>query len=202
MTSHRLQLSRPAVITAIVSAIAGVATGVALYLHRSDQIEPHVTGTDAWLPHLVVLAVVATWFAVASRRSPLGWKVIFAPLGRPIAARIRATFRSGFNPLILLRCLAVAFLVLLEAYTAWRIGEQVFAGLDPNFIANAWGGPSYPGAMFCHYLDGALLYPICHVLLRWVTVHVAPAADRDDRGRPLRSRFLRRKHAHGSSHTR
>lgn len=37
-------------------------------------------------------------------------------------------------------------------------------------VRNAWGGPSYLGAMFCHYLDGALLYPICHVLLRRVTV--------------------------------
>jgi hypothetical protein len=24
--------------------------------------------------------------------------------------------------------------------------------------------------MFCHHLDGALLYPICHVLLRRITV--------------------------------
>ncbi|MGX6607899.1 hypothetical protein ACWKSP_38105 [Micromonosporaceae bacterium Da 78-11] len=174
MTNHRPHLSRPAVVTATVSAIAGLATGVAVYLHRADQSEPHVAGTEAWLPHLVVLAVVATWFAVASRRSPSGWKVIFAPVGRPITARIRATFRSGFHPLILLRCLAVAFLVLLEVYMAWRIGEQVFAGLDPNFTSNAWGGPSYLGAMFCHYLDGALLYPICHLLLRSVTVPVTP----------------------------
>lgn len=174
MTNHRLQLSRPAVITATVSVIAGLATGVAVCLHRAEQVEPHVAGTDAWLPHLVVLAVVATWFAVASRRSPFGWKVIFAPIGCPIAGRIRATFRSGFHTLTLLRCLAVAFLVLLEVYMAWRIGEQVFAGLDPSFINNAWGGPSYVGAMFCHYLDGALLYPICHVLLRSVTAPVTP----------------------------
>lgn len=174
MTNHRLQLSRPAVITATVSAIIGLACGVAVYLHRADQIEPHVAGTSAWLPHLVILAVVATWFAVASRRSPFGWKVIFAPVGRPVTARIRATLRSGVHPLNLLRCLAVAFLVLLEAYMAWRIGEQVFAGLDPSFTSNAWGGPSYPGAMFCHYLDGALLYPICHVLLRSVTVPATP----------------------------
>ncbi|MET8266216.1 hypothetical protein ABZU92_19730 [Micromonospora arida] len=177
MTNHRLQLSRPAVITAAVSATAGLATGVAVFLHRSEQIEPHVNGTSAWLPHLVVLAIVATWFTVASRRSPFGWMVIFGPVGRPITARIRATFRSGFHPLILLRCLAAAFLVLLEVYMAWRIGEQVFAGLDPNFINNAWGGPSYLGAMFCHYLDGALLYPICHVLLRKVTVPAGPTAE-------------------------
>ena len=59
----RLQLSRPAVITAAVSATAGLATGVAVFLHRSEQIEPHVNSTSAWLPHLVVLAIVATWFS-------------------------------------------------------------------------------------------------------------------------------------------
>jgi hypothetical protein len=172
MTNHQLQLSRPAVVIATVSLIAGLASGVPRYLNRSDTLETQVAGTAAWLPHLGVLAVVAVWFAVASRRSPLGWKVIFTPLGRPSAARVGATFRSGFGVLALLRCLAVAFLVLLEAYMAWRIGFQVFAGLDPNFPRNAWGGPSYLGAMFCHYLDGALLYPICHVLLRRTTVSV------------------------------
>src|SRR3954454_2229401 len=114
MTTNRLQLSRPAVITATVSAVVGLGSGVAVFLNRSEQIDPHVAGTEALLPHLGVLAVVAIWFAVASRRSPLGWKVIFAPLGRPVAARIGATFRSGFGVPALLRCLAVAFLVLLE----------------------------------------------------------------------------------------
>jgi hypothetical protein len=179
MTNNRLRLSRPAVITATVAVVAGLASGVVRYLNRSEQHEQQVPGTEAWLPHLVVLVVVAVWFAVASRRSPLGWKVIFAPLGRPIAARIKATFRSGFDALSPLRYLAVAFLVLLEVFMAWRIGKQVFAGLDPNFGRNAWGGPSYLGAMFCHYLDGALLYPICHILLRWSTVPVnaGPATD-------------------------
>jgi hypothetical protein len=170
MTTHRLQLSRPAVIAATVSTIAGLASGVMTYLNRSERLERQIAGTEAWLAHLVVLAVVAVWFVVASHRSPSGWKVVFAPLGRPIASRIKATFHSGFGPLSLLRGLTVAFLVLLEVYLAWRIGKQVFAGLDPNFCRNAWGGPSYLGAMFCHYLDGALLYPICHVLLRRVTV--------------------------------
>lgn len=42
-------------------------------------------------------------------------------------------------------------------YTPWRIGEQILAGLDPNFTVNAWGGPTYLGAMACHYLDGILM---------------------------------------------
>ncbi|GIE74055.1 hypothetical protein Aph02nite_00050 [Actinoplanes philippinensis] len=172
MTNHRLQLSRPAVVIASVSLIAGLASGVVRYSHRSGTLEPQIAGTEAWLPHMGVLAVVTVWFVVASRRDPLGWKVIFTPLGRPITARIGATFRSGSTVAGLLRCLAVAFLVLLEVYLAWRIGLQVFAGLDPNFPRNAWGGPTYPGAMFCHYLDGVLLYAICHTLLRRTTVRV------------------------------
>lgn len=167
-----MELSRVAVATAAVCTTIGLASGVAWYLNRDLEIERHSPGTEAWIPHLVVLAVVAVWFFVASNRSPLGWKVIFSPLGRPMAARIAATFRTA-NPL---RWLAVAFLVFLEMYMAWRIGEQVFAGLDPNFTHNAWGGPSYLGAMFCHYLDGALIYSICHVLLRAATV--SPVATR------------------------
>ncbi|MFY1624020.1 hypothetical protein [Micromonospora sp. WMMD735] len=194
MTNHRLHLSRPAVITATVATVAGLASGVVTYLNRSPQLEPQIPGTEAWLPHLVVLAVVTVWYVVAARRSPLGWKVVFTPLGRPIAARIGATFRSGLGVVGVLRGLAVAFLVLLEVYMAWRIGKQVFAGLDPNFPRNAWGGPSYLGAMFCHYLDGALLYPICHVLLRKVTVPARPAAAAPDRmtgqGPRIRERAL------------
>ena len=45
----------------------------------------------------------------------------------------------------------------LLIYCAWRIGEQITAGLDPNWTVNAWGGPSYFGAMACHYLDGLVL---------------------------------------------
>ncbi|GAA3394078.1 hypothetical protein [Cryptosporangium minutisporangium] len=164
--------NRFSVTVAAVATFAGLLSGVARYLGRSDEAERHVPGTEAWLPHLAVGVVVVVWFLIASRRSPLGWRVILAPVGRPIAARIAATFRS----LAVLRWPVVAFLLLLEVYMCWRIGFQVFAGLDPNFTTNAWGGPSYLGAMFCHYLDGALLFPVCHVLLRWATV---PSADRE-----------------------
>ena len=166
-------LSRPAVLVAATAATVGLASGLSWYLNRDEEINPHTPGTEAWIPHLVVLGVVAVWFWFAARRSPQGWKVILAPLGRPIAARIAATFRAGFGPLNLVRCLVVAFIVTLEVFMAWRIGQQVFAGLDPNFVHDAWGGPSYLGAMFCHYLDGALLYPVCHTLLRAATVKAA-----------------------------
>jgi hypothetical protein len=50
-------------------------------------------------------------------------------------------------------------------YSFWRVGEQVTGGLDPNFTANAWGGPTYLGAMACHYLDAALIIAVSAWLL-------------------------------------
>ena len=47
--------------------------------------------------------------------------------------------------------------VALFLFCFWRAGVQVTAGLDPNFTVNAWGGPSYAGALACHYLDLFLL---------------------------------------------
>ena len=38
------------------------------------------------------------------------------------------------------------------------------AGLDPDFTANAWG-PTYLGAMACHYLDIALVVGVSGWLL-------------------------------------
>lgn len=60
--------------------------------------------------------------------------------------------QAGLWRLILFVTLAVLLLFL-----CWRAGVQVLAGLDPNFMVNAWGGPSYLGAMACHYLDLAVV---------------------------------------------
>ncbi|MFI5959670.1 hypothetical protein [Cryptosporangium sp. NPDC051539] len=167
-------LSRPAVTVAALFLAAGVASGAALYGRDPDKA--HVDGTEAWIPHLVITALIAVWFVLAARRSPYGWRVITMPLARATSQRVAATFRAVAIPAGLLRCLAVAFLLFVEAYTTWRIGAQVIAGSDPNFTANAWGGPSYLGAMYCHYLDGALIVATCHVLLRAVTA--GPSRDR------------------------
>jgi hypothetical protein len=58
------------------------------------------------------------------------------------------------------------------AYGCWRIGEQVTGGLDPNFTADAWGGPTYLGAMACHYLDTGLIMAVCAWLLDRILVAV------------------------------
>ncbi len=63
------------------------------------------------------------------------------------------------------RTAAALPLLMVIAYSFWRIGEQLTGGLDPNFTVNAWGGPTYLGAMACHYLDGALIIAVSAWLL-------------------------------------
>jgi hypothetical protein len=59
---------------------------------------------------------------------------------------------SAAVPLLLALPAAALFL-----YCFWRAGVQLTGGLDPNFTVNAWGGPSYAGALACHYLDLSLI---------------------------------------------
>ena len=60
-------------------------------------------------------------------------------------------------------------------YSFWRVGEQVTGGLDPNFTVNAWGGPTYLGAMACHYLDAALIIAVSAWLLDKILLPAAAA---------------------------
>ena len=68
---------------------------------------------------------------------------------------------------------------------ASRIGEQVTGGLDPNFTVNAWGGPTYLGAMACHYLDAALMIAVSAWLLNMI-LPPAVAAEGSTVARPAR----------------
>src|SRR5262249_14748529 len=79
---------------------------------------------------------------------------LLSPLGRPAARRLVRTTRSGLSePAAFGRAVLVLALAGLFLYGLYRAGEQVTAGLDPNFTVNAWGGPTYAGAMAVHYLD-------------------------------------------------
>jgi hypothetical protein len=46
-----------------------------------------------------------------------------------------------------------------------RLGAQVIGGLDPNATVNAWGGPSYLGALLAHWLDGIVGFYVAAFLL-------------------------------------
>jgi hypothetical protein len=155
----------------------GIATGLISYLNRSPAREAHAPGTSAWTQHLVVAAVACALYGVARWRHGRrpgrgrGRLLLLAPLGTIAAARLAATMRPmSWRPVAALPPLAMI------GYSFWRIGEQLTAGLDPNFTANAWGGPTYPGAMACHYLDGGLIIAACAWLLDQILLPATAAA--------------------------
>jgi hypothetical protein len=175
MTNNAHTVSRAANVSSVISPVArqisplltvsaigvtavGVATGFLRYLDRSPIRESTAPGASAWGQQLAVAAVACALYGVARwrhvRRLGRGSRrlLLLAPLGRHAAARLMAAARPASW-----RTAAALPLLAVVGYCCWRVGEQVTAGLDPNFTANAWGGPSYLGAMACHYLDVALI---------------------------------------------
>lgn len=172
--THHLGSSSPDIrrISPLLSACAGaflglgLVTGLIEYLHRSPAREVHAPGTSAWTPHLIEAAMACALYGVAWSRHRRrfgrgsGRLLLLAPLGAAAASRLMVTMRqSSWRTVAALPPLAFI------AYGFWRIGEQVTAGLDPNFTVNAWGGPTYLGAMACHYLDCLLIMAACAWLL-------------------------------------
>ncbi|HYK68131.1 MAG TPA: hypothetical protein VEV45_09315 [Streptosporangiaceae bacterium] len=160
------QLSALLCAAAASAAVAGIATGLATYLHRSPIRHAHVPGTSAWVQHLAIAAAacalygVVRWRRARRPRRGTGRLLLLAPLGSSAASRLAATMRQ-----VTWRSAATLPLLAVIAYSFWRAGVQVTGGLDPNFTVNAWGGPTYLGAMACHYLDGALIIAVSGWLL-------------------------------------
>jgi len=151
------RLSRPIVLTCVALFAAGLVSGLALYARRSDAVEVHHGDTAAWTVHLVLTALAVAVVVVLAARGRLA-SAVRAPFTRAAAERVRLTLRRAVrSPGAAVRAVVSLPFAVLFLYGFSRAGEQVFAGLDPSFTANAWGGPSYFGAMYCHYLDGALL---------------------------------------------
>jgi hypothetical protein len=160
-------------------AAVGIAIGVIRYLQRSPIRDAPVPGTSAWAQHLIAGAVACVLYGVArwrrSRRPGRGRGrlLLLAPLGRRAAARLWATMQQ-----VSWRSAAALPPQAVIGYSFWRAGEQVTAGLDPNFTVNAWGGPTYLGAMACHYLDATLMIAVSAWLLDRI---LRPAAAEDHR---------------------
>jgi len=170
---------------AVGIAVAGIATGFFRYLHRSPIREAHLPGTSAWIPQLIALGAACALYGIARwRRGRLfgrgsGRLLLLAPLGRSAASRLMATMRQ-----VPWRFAAALPPLAMLGYSFWRAGEQVTAGLDPNFTVNAWGGPTYLGAMACHYLDAALMIAVGAWLLDKILLPAA--ADGSAALRPAR----------------
>jgi hypothetical protein len=159
---HRMTryLSLPLCTIASAEFVLGMANGLVRYLGRSPVRETFVPGSSAWWQQGVVAALALLAVAVITwrrRRQPAGQRggpLLLAPLSRRAARRVAATFRlAAREPGAAGRLLLALPLAALFYYGFYRAGLQVTGGLDPNFTVNAWGGPSYAGAMACHYLD-------------------------------------------------
>ena len=153
---HSRALRRFLLVLAVAFA-AGLAVGGYLYTRRDPVVAGFVPWTAAWPQHAVVAVVGA--FLV------LGIRVRRWPPRRP-----------ALTPA---RLLLAAPLLFLLVFAAFRAGVQVLAGLDPNFTVNAWGGPTYLGAMACHYLDLAVGGIVVVGLLRLILTRPASAPGTD-----------------------
>jgi hypothetical protein len=162
-TTVAYQLSGP--LTALVGSafVSGVVYGMLEFLQRSPIRREHVAGSAAWGQQLALALGTIVILSVGQARhrrrfGPRSGRLwLLAPLGRHAARRAARALGFGgeaAQPGRLLLALPAAALYL---FCFWRAGVQVTGGLDPNFTVNAWGGPSYAGAMACHYLDLFLL---------------------------------------------
>jgi hypothetical protein len=159
-TSRRILRQISPSLTALAAAVfaGGAVSGLITYLHRSPVRVKFVPGTSAWWQHLGVAVAVGLLLALGQwqhrrrfgRSSGRLW--LLAPLGRAAARRVARTASGAPGRALLALPPAVLF-----SYGFWRAGAQVIGGLDPNSTMNAWGGPTYLGAMACHYLDGLAL---------------------------------------------
>jgi hypothetical protein len=166
-------------LTALAAAVfaGGVVSGLITYLDRSPVRAKFVPGTSAWWQHLGVAVAVGLLLALGQwqhrRRFGRGsgrlW--LLAPLGRAAARRVARTASGAPGRVLLALPPAVLF-----TYGFWRAGAQVIGGLDPNFTMNAWGGPTYLGAMACHYLDGLALMGVAAWLIDKILLPEAAAA--------------------------
>ncbi len=171
------QLSRLSGAVFAALFLIGVAEGAVGYASRSPVAERHVTGANAITVHvLVAVAAAATVIGIQARRSrrpaqrgPSPWA---APFSASALARLGRTIRfaRGLSLPDLARVMATVPLVLVLLYVPSRMGAQVAGGLDPNGTVNAWGGPTYLGALLAHWLDCLVGFYVAAFLLSHLLV--------------------------------
>jgi hypothetical protein len=114
---------------------------------------------------LALLVIGRTEAIARAERRWAGPRDGAAPSLDPAWSMARAARRvMGRAPVRIVQFAAAVVTVFIPL----RAGAQVFAALDPDFTRDAWGGPSYLGASFAHWLDAALIFYGCAVILRWV----------------------------------
>jgi hypothetical protein len=171
--------------------LIGIAEGAVQYSRRSHVSEPHAPGTNSITIHVALaIAAAATVTGVQvwrsrhpARRGPSPWA---APFSASALARLGRTIQSaGWPPQNMLRALATMALLVVQAYWPLMMGQHLTGDLDPNQAVNAWGGPSYLGAVLAHWLDGIVIFYAVGLLLNWVLLpSAAQGLARRDAYRP------------------
>jgi hypothetical protein len=154
---------------------AGVSAGWLNYEHTPATPVARVPGTSTWWQQAVVALITAAILAVIwwrRRRGQAGPRWVLAPLSASAAARIALLRRRPGAG----QALAAVPLMLIFLYGFFRAGLQIISGLNPANTVNAWGGPSYAGAMACHYLDLFLIMMVAAWLLDRVLPRVPAGA--------------------------
>lgn len=176
---HPSATELPAWLTATVVSmafVAGGAIGALTYAHRSSVVEKHVAGTNAVSVHIVIaVAVVALVIGAHILRPRWGHGAWVAPFSKNALSRLSQTIRlqRGVTVTNVLRVLLALSLVLVLLYWPFRMGEQIIGGLDVNSSINAWGGPTYLGALLAHWLDCIVAFYVSALALNGVLVNVS-----------------------------
>lgn len=160
------------VIFALVGA--GLINGLVTYVHRSGDKVINDPKANAIIVH-IILAVVALVIGVSVymiNKKKNQASLFLKPFSEHAYLRVKATltFYPKLSILSLVRFVATIFLLYILLWEPFRMAMQLIAALDPNFTANAWGGPSYLGATLAHWLDGILLFYGTALLLHFVMV--------------------------------
>jgi hypothetical protein len=159
------QLSEVSLIVLGVACFVGVAAGAVSYSNRSHVRKIHATGTNA-IPVQLSLALVVVGFVVAAQlhrpRSgmPSARSLWLTSLSKNALTRVGDTIRfaRGLTLRNFVTILPAVFLLAVMVYCPFRMGQQVIGGLDPNSTVNAWGGPTYLGALLAHWLDSIVIF--------------------------------------------
>jgi hypothetical protein len=158
------------------SFIGGFCYGIYRNVNNITVYVPDDPKNDAVLVHVVIavcVIIIVSAIQLFRRRKQLPsiWK---APFTKDAFARLKATLMPrSFNLLTTPRIPISFLLALIIAFAPFRIGEQIIGGLDQAATNNAWGGPSYGGAMAAHYMDMLIITYVAALLLHIVMVRRA-----------------------------
>jgi hypothetical protein len=169
----KLKFSKTTLTALSLIALAGLYYGYYRYTHHSTPYVPDDPKNDAILVHIIiaictVIAVAAIQIYRNRKQLPNIWK---APFTQNALQRLKATMSlKPFGFLSIPRAVVSFLMAFVILFAPFRMSEQIIGGLDQAQTNNAWGGPSYAGAMAAHYMDMLIIVYVCALILHLVMV--------------------------------